>query len=40
MVQLWGNRQGSHQGQWCHGKTPMRTFLDSLPLAREKLLVA
>ncbi|EIF35320.1 hypothetical protein BCh11DRAFT_03135, partial [Burkholderia sp. Ch1-1] len=23
---------------WCYGKTPMRTFLDSLELAREKLI--
>jgi transposase InsO family protein len=29
-----------HQGRWCYGKTPMQTFLDSLPLAKEKLLVA
>ncbi|WP_233810115.1 hypothetical protein [Paraburkholderia sp. HP33-1] len=27
-----------HQGRWCYGKTPMRTFLDSLELAREKLI--
>jgi len=29
-----------HQGRWCFGKTPMQTFLDSLPMAREKLLTA
>jgi transposase InsO family protein len=29
-----------HQGRWCYGKTPMQTFLDSVPLAKEKLLVA
>ena len=28
----------THQGRWCYGKTPMQTFLDSLPMAREKLL--
>jgi transposase InsO family protein len=27
-----------HQGRWCYGKTPMQTFLTSLPLAQEKLL--
>jgi hypothetical protein len=27
-----------HQGRWCYGKTPLRTFVDSLPLAREKIL--
>jgi hypothetical protein len=25
-----------HQGRWCYGKTPMQTFLDSVPLAKEK----
>ena len=30
------NTQRSHQGRWCYGKTPMRTFLDSLALAKEK----
>ena len=24
-----------HQGRWCFGKTPMQTFLDALPLAKE-----
>ncbi|MFQ5791488.1 MAG: IS481 family transposase [Acidobacteriota bacterium] len=32
--------QRSHQGRWCFGKTPMQTFLDTLPLAKEKVLVA
>ena len=27
-----------HQGRWCYGKTPMRTFLDSVPMAKEKLI--
>src|SRR5271165_4122683 len=26
------------QGKWCFGKTPMQTFLDALPIAREKSL--
>ena len=32
------NQARSHQGRWCFGKTPMQTFLDALPLAREKSL--
>lgn len=31
------NNGREHQGRWCYGKTPMRTFLDSLELAREKI---
>jgi transposase InsO family protein len=34
------NETRPHQGRWCYGKTPMQTFLDSVPLAKEKLLVA
>ena len=34
------NRQRTHQGRWCYGKTPMQTFLDTLPIAKEKLLQA
>jgi transposase InsO family protein len=30
----------THQGRWCFGKTPMQTFLDALPIAREKLIQA
>ena len=30
------NEQRTHQGRWCFGKTPMQTFLDSAPWAREK----
>jgi hypothetical protein len=29
-----------HQGRWCYGRTPMQTFLDTIPLAKEKLLAA
>jgi hypothetical protein len=29
-----------YQGSWCSGKTPMQTFVDSVPLAKEKILVA
>jgi hypothetical protein len=28
----------THQGHWCFGKTPMQTFIDTLPLAKEKWL--
>lgn len=34
------NEERPHQGRWCFGKTPMKTFLDSLPLAKEKILAA
>lgn len=34
------NEERPHQGRWCYGKTPRQTFLDSLPLAKEKLLAA
>ncbi|ABB06180.1 hypothetical protein Bcep18194_C7136 [Burkholderia lata] len=30
------NAERAHQARWCHRKTPIRTFLDSLELAREK----
>jgi transposase InsO family protein len=32
------NRHRPHQGRWCYGKTPMQTFLDAIPLAREKIM--
>jgi len=34
------NRHRSHQGRWCFGKTPMQTFLGTIPLAKEKLMAA
>jgi transposase InsO family protein len=34
------NQSRPHQGRWCYGKTPMQTFIDSLPLAKEKMLAA
>ena len=34
------NEVRTHQGRWCFGKTPMRTFVDTLPLAKEKMLQA
>ena len=32
------NDERPHQGRWCFGKTPMRTFLDAVPLAQEKMI--
>jgi transposase InsO family protein len=34
------NEERPHQGRWCFGKTPMQTFLDSVPMAKEKVLAA
>jgi len=27
-----------HSGKYCYGKTPMQTFIDTLPLAKDKML--
>ncbi len=32
------NNKRPHSGKYCFGKTPMQTFIDSLPLAKEKML--
>jgi hypothetical protein len=32
------NEVRPHAGRWCYGKTPMQTFLDMLPIAKEKML--
>jgi transposase InsO family protein len=32
------NEERTHSGKYCYGKTPMQTFKDSLPLAKEKML--
>ena len=34
------NEHRPHQGRWCYGKTPLQTFVDSVPLAKEKMLAA
>ena len=34
------NEARVHQGRWGYGRTPMQTFLDTIPLAKEKLLAA
>jgi len=33
---LYYNHQRTHQGKRCQGRTPMQTFLEAKPLAREK----
>ena len=42
-LDLWiksDNEERPHQGRWCFGKTPMQTFLDAIPIAREKMIAA
>ena len=34
------NAERVHQGRWCYGRTPRQTLLDTLPLAKEKVLAA
>ena len=34
------NQARPHQGRWCYGKTPMQTFNDTLPLAKDKMITA
>jgi hypothetical protein len=34
------NEQRPHQGRWCFGKTPMQTFLNAMPIAKEKMIAA
>jgi transposase InsO family protein len=34
------NEARPHQGRWCYGKTPMQTFLDAMPLTKEKMIAA
>lgn len=34
------NTTRPHQGRWCYGKTPMETWVASVPLAQSKQLVA
>jgi transposase InsO family protein len=34
------NEDRPHQGRGCFGKTPMQTFLDAIPLAKEKMIAA
>jgi len=32
------NNERPHSGRYCYGKTPMQTFIESLPLAKQKLM--
>ena len=34
------NAARPHQGRWCFGKTPMQTFLDAMPMTKEKMIAA
>ena len=34
------NEERPHQGRWCFGKTPTQTFLDAIPIARDKMIAA
>ena len=34
------NEARPHQGRWCFGNTPMQTFLDAMPMTREKMIAA
>jgi hypothetical protein len=34
------NENRVHPGRWCYGRTPLQTFLETIPLAKEKLLAA
>ena len=34
------NQARPHQGRWCFGKTPMQTFVDASPIAKEKMIAA
>ena len=34
------NEARPHQGRWCFGKTPMQTFLNAAPFAKEKMIAA
>lgn len=33
------NELRPHQGRWCYGQTPMQTFVDTVPLAKENMLL-
>jgi len=35
---VYYNEERTHSGKYCFGKTPMQTFIDSKPLAEEKML--
>jgi hypothetical protein len=34
------NETRPHQGRWCFGKTPTQTFLNAMPMTKEKMIAA
>jgi hypothetical protein len=34
------NASRPHPGRWCFGETPMQTFLDAMPIAKDKMIAA
>ncbi len=32
------NEERPHSGSYCYGKTPKQTFLDAIPMIREKMI--
>jgi transposase InsO family protein len=34
------NEARPHQGRWCFGRTPIKTFLDAIPMTKEKMIAA
>jgi hypothetical protein len=34
------NESHPRQGRWRFGKTPMQTFLDAVPMTKEKMIAA
>ncbi len=32
------NEERTYSGKYCYGKTPMQTFLDSLSIAKDKMI--
>jgi hypothetical protein len=34
------NETRPHQGRWCFGKTPKQTFLNAMPMTKEKMIAA
>jgi hypothetical protein len=34
------NEVASASVRWCFGKTPMQTFLDAMPMTKEKMIAA
>ena len=41
-LDLWVREynEATNQGRWCFGKTPTQTFLDAIPMTKEKMIAA